>query len=79
MTTEKKEQIYRKVFIKSKADLPPRSGEYFAFIRDDQEIQQWTYSKSSDNDDSDVDWFSAVEWYLLPIESLESSKVEIPN
>jgi len=69
------EELFRKVVIKSKKDLPTKSGEYFAFIRDDQEIQQWTYSKSSDNDDSDVDWFSQVDWYFQPLSHTPETKV----
>ena len=61
-------ETFRKVFIKSAEDLPPKSGTYLVFVRDDDGIQQWTYSKSSDNDDDDVDWFESIDWYLLPIE-----------
>jgi hypothetical protein len=61
------ETVYTKRFIKSIDDLPKETGVYFVFVKDDNEIQQWTYNKGSDTDDS-ADWLNGIDWFLEPRE-----------
>jgi hypothetical protein len=65
--TSEQPKHFIQVFIRSKSDLPAKSGIYFVFVRDDGEIVQWTYSKSSDNNNDDLDWLENIDWYLLPV------------
>jgi len=61
-----KQIVYVQVEIKSQEDLPKGTRTYFVFVKDDNEIQQWTYNKGSDTDDS-INWLENVEWYLQPV------------
>jgi len=62
-----KQIVYVQVEIKSQEDLPKGTGTYFVFVKDDNEIQQWTYNKGSDTDDS-IDWLENIDWYLQLVE-----------
>jgi hypothetical protein len=62
-----KDELFKKVFIKCKADLPPSSGIYIVFVKDDNEINQWSYRKDSPLDE-DKDWVEYIDWYLIPVE-----------
>jgi hypothetical protein len=59
------EEIYRKITIKSEADLPKESGTYFGFQKVDEDIIEMRYDK----EDALIVglWTEYVGWYLLPV------------
>jgi len=64
-------QIYRKVYIRSEANLPEKVGLYFAYIRDDKnKTCQWY--------DSDLKeyWIRNIDWYLQPIELPSEEEID---
>jgi hypothetical protein len=66
-------QLFRKVFIKTKQDLPKESGYYFAATKElmpEHCKQLWCRCYEKGHNESW--WLSAVDWYLQPIE--EESK-----
>jgi hypothetical protein len=70
------EEIYKKVYIKSKADLPEKSGTYIVFVKDDDEINQWSYRKDSPNDD-DKDWIEYIDWWFQPVKDITDEEIEM--
>jgi hypothetical protein len=58
-----KEELYRKVYIKSEADLPECTGEYIASFA----LTIHNLSFGRDNKENRKYWLDQVDWYLHPI------------
>jgi hypothetical protein len=70
-----KEELYRKVYIKTKADLPTKNGEYFVKIKTPPFTQELTavgFVWEHDENHINSFWLTKVDWYLQPIEQSES-------
>ena len=65
-----KEELYKKIYINSEADLP-KAGLYFCAITD--ECFGCFHFNPDDKDDIDF-WIGNVMWYLQPIEPVEAEK-----
>ena len=65
-------QLFEKIEIHSEADLPKVQTRYFCHHKKAGRIEAQEYFLDYDKDY----WMGHIDWYLLPIESLESSKVE---
>jgi hypothetical protein len=74
---ETTEQFYKKVYIHSKDDLPKTEGTYDCLYSDHVTFGKVVYNNSFASS-SDIWWINKIDWYLLPIASLES-KVEITD
>jgi len=69
-----KDELYKKVFIRSEADLPKEEGIYFVGIKtalyepEDVggvgSIESYHFNCDEDN------WLKEIDWYLQPIEPL---------
>jgi hypothetical protein len=73
-----KEQLYRKVIIKTEADLPKETGIYFVYTstgihQRGFDINQKRLGLHGSSQD---EWFS-VNWYLEPIEEQESTEQDL--
>ena len=66
------ETIYRKVFIKSGADLPEKADRYFVHHKkaDRNEATEWFFDIDSDY------WLSHYDWYLQPVELPSDEEME---
>ena len=67
-------EMFKKVYIKSEADLPTEDGEYFVFIRNGigKDIFIW------DNAGSDREiWIETFEWYLQPISAVNEPEITL--
>jgi hypothetical protein len=59
-------ELFEKVIIDGKQEnLPPNSGIYIVFVKDDNEINQWKYDPFPEDK---CDWLKNIDWYLLPKE-----------
>ena len=67
------ETIYRKVFIKSEADLPEKDGVYFANRREfgETSIHYWKNNLARKRT-----WINGVDWYLQPVELPDDEEIE---
>ena len=73
------EPIYRKVFIKSQADLPEEEGDYYvyAIIDSTQEIKL-TYWHFYPNEEQSLNlWIEFVYWYLQPVELPSDEEIKL--
>lgn len=70
-----KEELYKKIYIKSEADLP-KSGLYFCGITDS--CFGSFHFNPDDKDDIDF-WIGNVMWYLQPIEPVEAEKDKVTD
>jgi type IV secretory pathway TrbF-like protein len=63
-------ELYRKIHIKSEADLPKEEGDYFVHvIKTGIDIMEWNISNYPDDTKlQNVDWLNTYDWYLQPIE-----------
>jgi hypothetical protein len=69
------EELYKKIFIKSEADLPKESGKYFYLNSCGLLNQNYGYRKfDKENTESYNFWLNNVDWYLLPIAEGEQEK-----
>lgn len=65
-------EYYKKVFIKSKRDLPQASGEYFVGYKAQHTTATLFYLIGGDRLTDDPQyWIDVIDWYLLPVESPE--------
>jgi len=60
-----KEETYKKVYIRSEADLP-KEGKYDTMFKTKHFYDQFTYDPSKNK----KYWLDTVDWYLQPIEPL---------
>jgi hypothetical protein len=77
---DQKEELYRKVYIKSKADLPKEAGFYFIKYKTKNE-SAWrdNYQALSfeEGDKSDAIWNDCVDYYLQPIPGDQIEQKEV--
>ena len=57
-------ELYRKVYIKSEADLPKEEGEYIVSHNYDKAVEFFC----SDNPYDISHWLEDIDWYLQPFE-----------
>ena len=70
-------ELYKKVFIKTEADLPEENGKYICMIKninhpallqyDIQSKGEYGYSKQ---------WLELVDWYLKPVEPVSNEDIK---
>jgi len=69
-------EMYKKVYIKSEADLPTEDGDYFGMERGSIESFMSVMSFISDWEFKNRDyWMSYVEWYLQPIPAVNEPEI----
>ena len=61
-----KEELYRKVYVKSEADLPKEDGTYICLHKGETKLDIFPYKVNESH------WFVEIDWYLQPIEQSES-------
>jgi hypothetical protein len=75
MTTEKKEQYYKQVFIRSESDLPTKEGSYiFGWDKTGNIINSGILRIKLDPEDdaeTQAELCEYYDWYLLPIPQQE--------
>jgi len=76
-----KNELFKKVYIKTKADLP--KGEraiYFVGVKDNlnpEDIYEWfIYENPIMSDNQAEYWLNTFDWYLQPIEEQEEKSIE---
>lgn len=62
-------ETFRKVYIKSESDLPKEDGDYIVKYNDGS-IETFPFKLD------EAHWFTHIDWYLLPVSSLQSSEPE---
>jgi hypothetical protein len=67
-----KEKIFKQVFIKSESDLPKKTGNYFAFQHNLNEITNIHIFPG--NKDSSKRWMKEIDWYLIEIEEKQQEQ-----
>ena len=73
-----KEELYKKVYIKTEEDLPKESGYYFVKRRNASIPDTLYYSLLALYIEKlKPYWVSQVDWYLIPIEQREVTDEEI--
>jgi hypothetical protein len=70
-----KEELYRKVYIKSEADLPELTGDYYA-IKKALGIPNKLSLRTYEKDISDNYWINNIDWYLQPPEQSSGKTAE---
>lgn len=73
-------ELYRKIYIKSEADLPKEVGSYFVYFKDvGEDIYDWVLTNGENpveeywNGQFQEDyWINTFDWYLQPIEITDS-------
>jgi len=73
------EIVYRKVFVKSEADLPEREGRYFVKLKGlPPEVIDIAvgYYNLSPNCGYKEDWLNEIDWYLQPVELPSDEEIE---
>jgi hypothetical protein len=67
------EVYYKKVFIKTEADLPDNAGMYFVGGKDNldpEDVYEWFNEKNPIRANNQNEyWIGTFDWYLLPIPS----------
>ena len=64
-------ETYKKVYIKSEADLPKKDGEYFGMEKGSMYSFMSVLDFISDKEFKNRDyWMSYIEWYLQPISAV---------
>jgi len=61
------EELYKKVYIKSEADLPPKDGLYFCGEGSGLHYRDFVFH-DTDNFHNEGFWLKNIDWYLIPIE-----------
>jgi len=67
-------EYYKKVYIKSEADLPKENGTYFVKIKTPpftQELAAVGFIWENDREHINGFWLNKVDWYLLPVPAPE--------
>ena len=73
------EIVYRKVFVKSEADLPEREGRYFVKLKGlPPEVIDIAvgYYNLSPNCGYKEEWLDNIDWYLQPVELPSDEEIE---
>jgi hypothetical protein len=64
-----KDKLFKKVFIKSEADLPKEDGNYFIGYKNQRTIKVIYYEISGKMLASDPQyWIDMIDWYLVPLD-----------
>lgn len=66
---ETREETYRKVFIKSEADLPKIEDIYYVHIEPDNRVMEWFFHIHADH----RQWLKYIDWYLQPVTDKEAT------
>ena len=76
-----KDELYKKVYIKSESDLPKENGTYFVRIKTPpftQELSAVGYIWAKNISKVNRFWLDKVDWYLQPIAQPKISAEEKP-
>jgi hypothetical protein len=65
-----KEELYRKVYVKSEADLPKEDGNYICLHKGATKLDIFPFKVNESH------WFVEIDWYLQPVEQSESKTAE---
>jgi hypothetical protein len=68
-----KTELYKKVWIKSEADLPKEEGEYFCGEGSGLHYKHF----STTNFNNEEFWLKHIDWYLQPIEQIEQPEPSV--
>ena len=69
-----KEELYRKVYVKSEADLPKEKGEYFCYRKSDNRLLIFNRFIEPDREFEESVWMRNVDYYLQPEQPIEQSE-----
>ena len=70
------EPIYRKVFVKSEADLPEEDGYYFCGVKyENGAIADLEHFNLNDKEIINS-WLNDIDWYLQPVELPSDEEIE---
>jgi len=73
-----KYELYKKVYIKSEADLPKEDGVYIAHSKIFDKVGNWKF-KNYENDNfpeyCKKQWLDNIDWYLLPVSTTLSRDI----
>lgn len=58
-------ELYKKIYIKSEADLPKEEDVYYVHIKPDNKIKEWFFHIETDH----REWLKYIDWYLQPVEA----------
>jgi hypothetical protein len=72
-----KDELYKKIYIQSKSDLPKEEGLYFIGIKnvsdntfDKHNLYPWHKQRNKEVDEFQIRyWLTSFDWYLQPLES----------
>jgi hypothetical protein len=71
-----KTELYKKVWIKSEADLPKEDGVYFCYYKKYGENSTHFYKNNLARIQR---WLTELDWYLQPIEQIEQPAVQLTD
>jgi hypothetical protein len=71
-----KEELYRKVYIKTEADLPKEKDEYFCHRKSDNRLLIFNRFSDSDREFENSVWLRNVDYYLQPIVGEQTEQKE---
>uniref|UniRef100_A0A6M3Y229 Uncharacterized protein n=1 Tax=viral metagenome TaxID=1070528 RepID=A0A6M3Y229_9ZZZZ len=57
------DELFKKIYVKSEADLPKKDGEYFAKLHGAYSVHECEFSMFYEKQ-----WIEDIDWYLQPIE-----------
>ena len=71
-----KEETYKKVFIRSEADLPKEHTTYIVFDKSRYGKCVMYLEYNPYDPESIADWMSTIDWYLKPVELVSDADIE---
>jgi len=79
-----KDELYKKVYIKTEADLPKEAGHYVVCKNSGEIFRDYMYPKFNDTSPDANMWLRYISWYLQPIaqpkiDSEEEKEETIPT
>lgn len=67
-----KEELFKKIYIKTEADLPKEDGNYYTHsVLDNRYLYKIWFNRDS-NIEKEL-WLTEIDWYLQPIEEKEEN------
>jgi len=71
-----KEETYKKVFIKTEADLPKEHTTYIVFDKSRYGKCVMYLEYNPYDPESIADWMATIDWYLKPVELVSDEDIE---
>lgn len=66
-------ETYRKIYIKSEADLPKVAGSFIVHTKQGDTFNDYSYPFLDNIPMSKSSWLKYIDWYLQPVEAELSS------